>query len=882
MKLTLILFFFFTFYNLSSQTIIKGRIVNERNEILENVSVVLENLNDGSVVEFSISDSKGAYRIETNEKDLKFRIVITALNFEKESLEIENKSQTINFVLKEQITQLEEVKIDVKSIQQKGDTLTYDVKAFEGKEDRTLSDVLKKIPGIEVDDNGRIKYQGKSINKFYVEGKDLMAGSYGTLTNSMPKDAVSKLQVLENHQPIKRLKDYIPSDKAAINVKLKKDITLTGRAETGIGESPFLWNVKATPMVFTKKYQYLFNYKSNNVGDDVTQELQTFSFDEGFEGLILNNQIGSWISISESELPKIEQSRYFFNKTHLFSANVLTNLSTDWEFKANANYYNNKINRYGTQQSRVTLYDENGNIESIINYSRINDSELNNSQMRSQLIFTKNTDKSFLKNTTTFQDNWGIVNGFTILNSSDVSQNLQSPSFSFQNSASSIFLIGKRLINFKSVFNYINDKQKYKVSPYSNIYIPEFPLIDAEKVIQNLNVETVSFSNEVSFFFSIKKFSIFPTIGFDIEHKKLNTGIVGENPTNQVDFGNDFKNNLIWNKFVPTVSFSVNYVGESLTMNSSFPFKFNSLKIGEENNDFNKRLNKMSFEPNFLVKYKFNTELSKTIYGSISTNFGSINNLYPAYVFSSLNITRQNSDIQQSVESRIGGNFEYKLILHNLFLNLNYEYRESNSNVTNSQNILENGQIVFEQLATKSKSNGKSINFEISKFLPKVKTKLTLSAALNNNISEFIVNDSFTAVSAKGQSFKFKVNNDYFTWLGFDYSISYITNKRSKASNSNLLQSNLITTFYPKENHSISICKDDFIYNFESQKFKNQFIDLSYQYILKKSKIDFELKWTNVLNVKKYEEVVLNNYSYTYSSFNLRPSQLLVSIKFNF
>ena len=213
------------------------------------------------------------------------------------------------------------------------------------------------------------------------------------------------------------------------------------------------------------------------------------------------------------------------------------------------------------------------------------------------------------------------------------------------------------------------------------------------------------------------------------------------------------------------------------------------------------------------------------------------------------------------MESRIGGNFEYKLILHNLFLNLNYEYRESNSNVTNSQNILENGQIVFEQLATKSKSNGKSINFEIS---------------------EFIVNDSFTAVSAKGQSFKFKVNNDYFTWLGFDYSISYITNKRSKASNSNLLQSNLITTFYPKENHSISICKDDFIYNFESQKFKNQFIDLSYQYILKKSKIDFELKWTNVLNVKKYEEVVLNNYSYTYSSFNLRPSQLLVSIKFNF
>jgi hypothetical protein len=876
---------FFLVFNVYcySQNIIKGKIININKEAIENASITIENLSDGSVLAFSITDENGDYTIDIENINLKLNLVVSAINYEKVTLPITAKSQILNFTLKEEITQLQEVKIDIKSIQQRGDTLSYDVKSFEGKEDRTLSDVLKKIPGIEVEPNGLIKYQGTAINKFYVEGKDLMAGGYGALTNSMPKDAVSKLQVLENHQPIKALKNNVPSDRAAINIKLKKDITLTGSADIGFGLSPFIWNTKITPMVFTKKYQYLLNYKSNNIGEDTTYELQTFSFDEGFEGLTFDNQTGNWLNISQSGLPKIDENRYLFNKTHLFSGNVLTNISKNWELKANTSFYSNKINNNGNQFSKVNVLDPNGNLLNTIEYSRINNSETDNNQLKSQIIVTKNTDKSFFKNTTTYKGNWNSIKGTTLLNSTNCNQYVSSPGYSLQNSLSAILLVGKKLINLKSTFNYINDQQTYNAEPLSAINTPEFPSTDANSIIQDVIENTLSLNNEASFIVTINKFSVIPTTGFEIEKKRLNTVLYGKNANNDnVDFGIAFSNNLVWNKFVPFTSFSVNYVGESLTVNANAPVKHYSLRAEDNSINFYKSLNKLTFEPNFNAKYRFTNEFSNTLYGSINNNFGTLSSLYPSFIFSALNITNQNSDIQQSVSKKIGGNFEYKLILSNLFLNLNYQLSQDTSNNTISQNVLENGQTVFQQVGTENKSLYKNISVEISKYIPKLKTKLSFEYGLIKSSNNIILNNNSLLIKSTGNTFSFKSNNNYFDWLTFDYNIFYSINKRGITDNTTTLKSNLKILLYPTSNQTFGIYKDDYIYNLNSQNLNNQFIDLSYQYTLEKRKIDIELKWSNILNTKTYQELFLNDLGYTSNTFTIRPSQILASVKFYF
>lgn len=866
-----------------SQNIIRGKVINQDNEIIENASITIEEPSDDSVLAFSITDKNGDYKIDIESTNLKLNLVITAINYEKIIQSINSKSQILNFTLKNKITELEEVKIDIKEIQKRGDTLTYDVKSFEGKEDRTLSDVLKKIPGIEVDANGLIKYQGTAINKFYVEGKDLMAGGYGSLTNSMPKDAVTKLQVLENHQPIKALKKSVPSERAAINIKLKKDVTLTGRADTGLGLSPFLWGVKLTPMVFTKKYQYLLNYKSNNIGEDVTYELQTLSFDEGFEGLTFENQTGSWLNVSQSELPKIDENRYLFNKTQLFSANLLTDVSKNWELKANTNFYNNKINNNGNQFSKVNIFDAFGNLQNTIEYSRLNNSSTENNQFKSQIIFTKNSDKSFLKNTTTYKGNWNTIQGSTLINSSNTNQYVSSPGYSFQNSLSAIFLVGKKLVNFKSTFNYINDKQNYFVEPLNNISIPQFSNINTENVNQNVSEKTISITNEASYIFSIKKLSIIPSIGFEIEDKNLKTNFTGENSTYEtISFGNNFSNNLVWKKYVPSTSFSINFVGESLTFNSNLPLKYYSINTKDNDINFSKNLNKLTFEPSFNAKYKFTTELSNTFYGSINNNFGTLNSIYPSYIFSALNFTNQNSDIQQSISQKIGGNFEYKLILYNLFLNLNYQLSQDTSNNTISQNVMDNGQTNFQQISSKNKSINRNTNIEISKYIPKIKSKVSLEYGISTNSNNIILNNNKLLINSIGNTFTFKANNNYCNWLTFDYNLFYSINKRGNINKTNTLKSNLKILLYPVSNQTFGIYRDDYSFQFNNQNFRNQFVDLSYQYTIEKRKIDFELKWTNILNTKTYEEVILNDLGYTSNIIVIRPSQIFASVKFNF
>ncbi|UPT72139.1 MAG: carboxypeptidase-like regulatory domain-containing protein [Flavobacterium sp. JAD_PAG50586_2] len=883
MRKVLIILFLFAIASAQSQIIIKGRVTDKDNVAIDNASITLEDTSDDSVTEFAITDEKGNYKLETENANAKLRIVVSSMNHKEIRQEIVFKSQTLDFILREEATQLQEVKIDFKAIQQKADTLSFSVAAFEGKEDRTLSDVLKKIPGIEVDPSGQIKYQGNAINKFYVEGKDLMAGGYGTLTNSMPKDAVTKVQVLENHQPIKAIRKNVPSDKAAINIKLKKDITLTGRADLGAGFSPFLWSAKITPMVFTKKYQYLLNYKSNNTGENVTEELQVFSFDGGFEGFTMDNQTGSWLNTDQAALPKISENRYLFNKTQLFSANLLTSLSKDWEIKTNVNFFNDNISRNGSQFTRVNFFDDNGNITNYAEYSRDNSTSQNNNHLLSQLILTKNSDKSFLKDTFTYKGNWNKAFGPALLNSDVVNQYLSSPGFSFQNSLSAITLLGKKVVNIKSTLNYINDRQTYGVSPYENIDIAELPNNNAERMKQDVFNTTLNLNNELSFIFSIKKFSIIPTLGFEVEKKKLATSLFGYDATDdRIEFGDDFNNNLSWKKLVPFSGFAVNYIDDSFSLNVNLPVRYNLMRVEDAAIDFEKKLDRFTFEPAFTAKYKFTTELSKTLYGSISNGFGDISSVYPSYIFSALNLTRQNSDIQQSMIKRIGGNLEYKLILYNLFLNLNYELSQNKASNIVSQNVSQNGQTVFEQLPIENLSNTKSVNVEISKYIPIAKSKVALGYGVTSNDSNLILNSVSRTVSLFGNRINFKMNSNYFSWLTLDCNLNYSVNRMIGSNPTEVFNSDIKVLFYPAENQSIGIYREDYVYNFNSQRFKNQFLDLSYQYTLEKRKIDIELKWTNILNTKNYQEILLNSFGYTSNIFTIRPSQVLVSVRFNF
>jgi len=263
---SLLLFFFLSIFTFAQKTV-SGKVTDSDGQPVPSASVTVEEPGKDAIIAYSITNSKGEYKVTFTTPEQNVDLKVKAFNQKPQTKSIKNDNQTLNLSLESDATEIKEVKLKAKMVTKRGDTISYDIKAFESKSDRTLADVLKKVPGIEVNKDGSILYQGEPLGKFYVNGKDLMEGGYGTINNSLPTDAVQKVEVMENHQPVKILQDKVPSDQAALNVVLKKKVTMTGRGEVGAGFNPLLWNLKLTPMFFGQKNQWVVNIKPTTMAN---------------------------------------------------------------------------------------------------------------------------------------------------------------------------------------------------------------------------------------------------------------------------------------------------------------------------------------------------------------------------------------------------------------------------------------------------------------------------------------------------------------------------------------------------------------------------------------------------------------------------------------
>ena len=204
-------------------------------------------------------------------------MAVTGFNLKKVVKDIANKSQTIDFVVGDEMISIKEVIVVAPKINEVGDTLNYNVERFTDETDRTLKDVLGKMPGIQVLENGMILYMNKPINRFYIEDMDLLKDRYGIATNNINPNDIATVQVLQKHQPVKALKDYETSSDAAINLKLKKSSkgVVLATAQLGAGISPLLLSNELVGMYFSKKMQDMVVYKGDNSGRDILGELNS-------------------------------------------------------------------------------------------------------------------------------------------------------------------------------------------------------------------------------------------------------------------------------------------------------------------------------------------------------------------------------------------------------------------------------------------------------------------------------------------------------------------------------------------------------------------------------------------------------------------------------
>ena len=222
-KLLLLAIFMVTMFT-SAQVKLTGIVKDSIGEPLEMANILAINKVTKKMASYGFSDAKGRFKLDL-ERNGTFNVKISYVGMKSVDFTVETKSSDIekNITL-DYDDSLEGINIVSKMpVTIKGDTIVYNADSFKNGSERKLEDVLKKIPGMEVNDEGEIEIEGKKVGKVMVDGKDFFDGDTKLATKNIPANAVDKVEVLKNFGEVSQLRGVQNNeDNIAINIKLKE------------------------------------------------------------------------------------------------------------------------------------------------------------------------------------------------------------------------------------------------------------------------------------------------------------------------------------------------------------------------------------------------------------------------------------------------------------------------------------------------------------------------------------------------------------------------------------------------------------------------------------------------------------------------------------
>ena len=319
---------------------------------LANVSITL--LRNGKPLKFTRTKEDGTFVLSITEKQANDKLQATFMGYKKTKTSISSGKETIismastAFVLKE---------VQVKGSRITGrDTISFDLTRFANERDNSLKDVLKKLPGVDIEKNGRINYNGKPINRFTVEGLDLTGGKYNQLEENIKAKDVKKAEVIEHDQPIKALQSKTFTDNVAMNIALKdsaRDKLMPTLKLYMLAGHPSHVGGSINIMQIGKKKQMMYDAEYDRTGKNLGYALNQLA---SYSNRLAPASLPSWVSVPSLDAP-IDEERLRFNTSQKYSINHIKKNKDDTETRIEANYL-----RTVTRQERenMSIYDLGG------------------------------------------------------------------------------------------------------------------------------------------------------------------------------------------------------------------------------------------------------------------------------------------------------------------------------------------------------------------------------------------------------------------------------------------------------------------------------------------------------------------------------------------
>lgn len=884
MKIIICALLFFILSNgVFAQIIFSGKIVSSHDQPVPGANVVLVKPNQSGILAYTISDNDGSYRIIYYENPDSVNIKVSAIGFVDVIKPLAQQSPVINFTLVEKATELPEVKVKSNPIKVSGDTADYNVSSFSTQQDRVIGDVIAKLPGIEIDPSGTIKYNGKAISNYYINGLDLLENRYGIANNNIPFDLVDKVQLLDNHQPIKVLDTLKSSTTPALNVQLKKNgmKQFIGAAKAGVGLSPALSDDAITGMQFNKSFQFISAYKYNNTGLRLSNELTQQFYIHDINEPARENVSENLLSLISLPAPLLQEARYLFNNNHLFHLSAIKVLKNTVQVKFNVGFLNDYNKIEGS--NATTLFLPSDTIKFIENQK----TGISTNKLNGDFYYTLNKKNKYIKNASKMQLEFDNEKG-RVNNSQSIYQNLNNPFYQFENNFLMLTPIKRKLISFKSYTILNRTPQTLSVNPgqFSEIINQSLPY---DRLAQNAVLNKFTSDNSLSFITKVHQLEQEFNVGSEYIYKQLSTSLFKENNHHIYALNDSFQNELSWQnmRLYANANTIIKFGKKQISI--SLPVELNSVSITNKINNSKDKKSYFFFNPNVNAVLPYSSFFSTEVAYSHRNSIGNFIQTTPGFILTNYRSISQNDTLLpvQRIDNISVGN-SYKNPLAGLFANVSLSYSNFKYNIIYDQ--LYNG-IFLKQTAIVFPNTTKNIvlSGRVNKYFFESKTSITLSYNYIWQKQLQIQQNDFVNIYTRGNVLNAKINWDKFTFisLGSNSILKIFTNSNKplskKESNFSAFQfqQNLKVSFFLSNKATIYLNSE--YYNFWDKKLSlNSFyfgdagIKLTYH------KIDVELACNNLTNNKSFIAQSISNNFKQITQTEIRRRTLILKCYFKF
>lgn len=846
---------------LSAQTTLSGMVRDESGKALGNVMVRAYNQHK-KLKRYTQTNRQGEFHLATTAHDSISSITLSRLSYETKTILRKDFGKLKNITLHDEAINIKEVVVRSVPIRQSGDTLTYDVNAFKKEKDRSIEDVLKRMPGISVDNTGGIYYQGERISKFYIENMDMLSGNYTLATKNIRPDDVAAVNVYENHQPIRALKNVDFSDKAALNLKIKNNRKLKpiGYLQQGLGyDDQTLWKSDVFAMQINKKTQQLLSLKANDTGLTYNTS-QSFGLDQ-----VSDFSSFTWdgISLSAQDIPSVSLNRYVDNKSGEGAFNSLFKLKDKRTLTLNLRYAGDDLH-YQNQKNSSIFVDDN----QYQDFSEKVQAAVYSNSLMGKIKLENNTEKVYFLDDFTFNSKF-YHKHFGLEDNFDGAQKQKSANYQLTNQFSSIYHVGKKIFQLQSNIKFSN-------TPVNRLQA--IPTDKSWEMWQSLNETAFQTDEHTSFGWQLGRLvQMGVKVNFESYYNKIRLSRL----RSEEKLANTFQGYMLNTSVEPYFQMAWN----RLTWEVRVPLSLLNMHFENVGEDKDFRHDDTYANVNTTLAWKVTKGLKFRLRGGSRCNFGDISNFVTSPIFYTYKdaTTKGTGSLTNRNSLFASGHLDFHNTMDGVFASLMGLITRSQTN-SMSQTSVSDGDVYNKVSKKKNTMLDKSLTLNASKNFRSTDTSISLMASLGNYHTNILskdnvlklVNDRYLVNTRLEQAFwSDKLN------LSLEYSYYQMQNRvKDLGTTMREHQGSFGLSFFLVED--LELFGDVSMNWLKDADHQEHESDANAGIRYKKKSIELELLAQNLTNQRVYvvnKQIKESNYRYIYQ---LRPIGCTFSVKYNF